>query len=125
MTLTAPPQPPHESDPITREEAEALVDAILKEARQRTRRRRQRNAALAVIGTLVAVVVLTAFDRAAHSQSASPAVTTRLLVGDAASSQIAFITGPRASSCWGGGCGQGPPLEALGGKLYVVNADGS
>ena len=46
MTITAPPRPPRPSDPIDREEVEALVEALIEEARQRAQRRRRRNAAV-------------------------------------------------------------------------------
>ena len=34
MTVTAPPRPPRQSDPVDREEVEALVEALFEEARQ-------------------------------------------------------------------------------------------
>jgi hypothetical protein len=44
VTVTAPPRPPRPSDPVDREEVEALVEALIEEARQRARRRRIRSA---------------------------------------------------------------------------------
>jgi hypothetical protein len=38
MSVTAPRRPPRPSDPIDREEVEALVEALIEEARQRARR---------------------------------------------------------------------------------------
>jgi hypothetical protein len=55
VTVTAPPRPPRPSDPVDREEIEALVEALIEEARQRARRRRQRHTA-AVLLTLVGVL---------------------------------------------------------------------
>ena len=53
MTVTAPPRP---SDPVTHGEFDALVDALIVEARQRQRRRRLRN------GAIVAVVAIVGSD---------------------------------------------------------------
>ena len=125
MTLSAPPRPPRLSDPIDREELEALVKALIEEARLRARRRRQKYAALAVVASLVAVGITTILEQSTGEEDASLAQAARSSVAAGPSRTIAFITGLRASWCWGGGCGQGPPPEALGGKLYVVNADGS
>ena len=127
MTVTAPPRPPRLSDPVSREELEALVEALIEEARQRARRRRQKYAAVAGSVALVAVAVTTAFERSAQSQSASVALAVRSdLSGAAASPKIAFITG-RRSLCANPPRCMGPPRgsAALNGKLYVVNADGS
>jgi len=49
MTVTAPPRPPLPSDPVTHEEFEALVEALIEEARHRAQRRRRRNAACASV----------------------------------------------------------------------------
>ena len=43
MSVTAPPRPPHPSDPVDRDELEALIE----EARRRARRRRILYAAVA------------------------------------------------------------------------------
>ena len=53
-----PPRPPRPSDPVTHDELEALVEALIEEARQRARRRRRRYGAATL---LVAAVVLAAF----------------------------------------------------------------
>ena len=114
MTITSPPRPPRLSDPIDREELEALVNALIEEARQRTRRRRQKYAALAVAASAVAVGITTILERSTGEEGPSLALAARSSVAQGASSQIAFITGPRNPR------GIGPQ-----GKLYVVNADGS
>ena len=75
MTATAPPRPPRPSDPVDREQVEALVEALFEEARQRARRRRR--VRLAVVGcvVLVGATVLAVFERTAESQSSSRAAT--------------------------------------------------
>ena len=35
MTVTAPPRPPRPSDPVARGEIDAIVEALIEEARQR------------------------------------------------------------------------------------------
>ena len=43
MSVTAPPRSPRPNDPVDRAELEALVEALIEEARRRARRRRWRN----------------------------------------------------------------------------------
>jgi Tol biopolymer transport system component len=120
LTVRAPPLP---SDPVTREDVEALIE----EARQRARRRRHRNAAAAVIVCLGVVVLVTLVGRATQSESASTALAAQSsAVAEAAPSQIAFITGAR-TYCQNPSCTGGPPQssDAFNGKLYAVNPDGS
>jgi Tol biopolymer transport system component len=127
VTVTAPPRPPRPSDPISREELEALVEALIEEARQRARRRRQKYAAVAGSVALVAAVVLTVIERTTQSQTASPALAAQSTpAAGATSATIAFITGRRTVCANPPGCSR-PPLgsDALTGKLYIVNADGS
>jgi Tol biopolymer transport system component len=115
MTVTAPPRPPRPGDPVDREELEALVEALIKEARQRARRRRRIYGAAAVLVALVGVTVFAVFERTAQSQSASPVLSARLgLPAGTTSSKLAFIR-TMNSAC----CGRGPLA------LYVMNADGS
>ena len=114
MSVTAPPRPPRPprpSDPLSRDEVEALVEALIEEARQRARRRRRRRGAIAILVGLIGVTLFAVLDRAALSESRSPAFSARTGLGAAASSRIAF-TQSRAG-------GQGS------GALYVVNPDGS
>jgi hypothetical protein len=93
VSVTAPPGPPRPSDPVDREELEALVEALIEEARQRARRRRRIYAAVAAVTALVGVGVFTLFERTAQSQTASPALTTRSSVPAAtATPRIAFIS---------------------------------
>jgi Tol biopolymer transport system component len=117
MTVTTPPRPPRPSDPIDREELEALIDALIEEARQRQRRRRRIYMALAAVIALTAVVVFTVSERAAQSQTASPASAAHS--GPAAtpsSSRIAFVAGAVE---------QHPRGYFLQTELFVMNADGS
>ena len=74
MTITAPPRP---SDPVDRQQVEALVEALIEEARRRARRRRQIRTAVAACVVLVGVTVFAVFERTAESQSSSPARTAR------------------------------------------------
>ena len=73
MTVTAPPRPPRPSDPVDREEVEALVEALIEEARQRARRRRRIRMAVVACVVLVGATVFAVFERTAESQSSSPA----------------------------------------------------
>lgn len=77
MTLTAPPRPPRPSDPVDRRELEALVEALIEEARQRARRRRLVNMAVAACVVLVGLIVFVGFERTAESQSSSSAAAAR------------------------------------------------
>jgi Tol biopolymer transport system component len=112
VTVTAPPRPPRPGDPVDREELEALVEALIEEARQRARRRRRIYGAVATLMALVGVAIFTALERNAQSQNASPALSAQS-GGPAATatSKIAFI---------------GEPLRGgYAGVLYVMNPDGS
>jgi len=111
VTVTASPQPPRPSDPVTHEEFDALVEALIEEARQRGRRRRRRRGAIAILVALVGVALFALLGRSAQSQDASSALSARSSLGAAANSKIAFTQSA------GGGQGSG--------GLYVVNPDGS
>ena len=112
MTVAAPPRPPRPSDPVTHGEFDALVEALIEEARQRQRRRRRRYTAGVTLSALVAVTLFALLGWSAQSQSGSPALATRSsLAAAAATSKIAFISEPNG----GGYCG----------VVYVMNADGS
>ena len=117
MSVTAPPRPPRpdrSTEPLNREEIEALVEALIEEVRQETRRRRRRYWALAALVTFLGVVLLTVLDRGAASQTASPAVSARMSVAaQAGTSRIAFSSIPTQAVTRG--------TE----ELYVANADGS
>jgi len=120
MTVSAPPRPPAQapevpdSRPLEREEIEALVEALIEEARREQRRRHRRYWALAALAVLVGAVILILLDGGAASQPTSSALAARSsLSAAAATPRIAFVSAPR-------GLGQ-----RIGGGLYVVNADGS
>jgi hypothetical protein len=77
MSVTAPPRPPRPSDPVDRQEVEALVEALIEEARQRARRRRRIRMAVVACVALVGTTVFAVFERTAESQNSSPALTAR------------------------------------------------
>jgi hypothetical protein len=91
VAVTAPPRPPRQSDPVDREELEALVEALIEEARKRAQRRRRRNGALLTLVALVGVAVVAVLGRSAQSQTASPSLAARFSPAAApAASRIAF-----------------------------------
>ena len=71
MTVTAPPRPPRQSDPVDREELEALVEALIEEARQRARRRRRIYAASVALVALVVAAVSSVVDHTTQPDTAS------------------------------------------------------
>jgi hypothetical protein len=75
VTITAPPRPPRPSDPVDRQEVEALVEALFEEARQRARRRRRVRLAIVACVVLVGATALAVFERTAESQNSSPGLT--------------------------------------------------
>jgi Tol biopolymer transport system component len=118
MTVSAPPRPPSPGQtapggkPLEREEIEALVQALIEEARRETRRRHRRYWAIAALVVSVGVVLLVLLDGGAASRSAAPALSARPgLAAATASPRIAFISEPPQ----GGYCG----------TVYVMNPDGS
>ena len=74
MTVTAPPRP---SDPVDRQEVEALVEALIEEARQRAQRRRRIRMAAVACVILVGATVFAVFERTAASQNSSPTLTAK------------------------------------------------
>ena len=116
MSITAPPRPPRSSDPVDRDELEAIVEALIEEARRRARRRRLVYSAVAGLVAVVGITVVVFLEAAARSQPASPALAARLSSPSGTpGARIAFISAPpRCRQC-------GPPA----GDLYVMNADGS
>ena len=124
MTVSAPPRPPSpartapDGKPLEREEIEALVQALIEEARRETRRRHRRYWAVAALVTFVGVVVLVLLQSGAALQPASPAASARINVAaPAATPRLAFTSFPRVP--------QAPPPTLATAELYVVNADGS
>jgi hypothetical protein len=63
------------TDSFTRSELEALVRALIEEARQRARRRRRMYGGVLISMAVVGTLVFASFQRPAQSQSTSPAFT--------------------------------------------------
>src|SRR5678815_2273593 len=119
MTVAAPPRPPsqapeaRDSKPLEREEIEALVEALIEEARREQRRRHRRYWALAALAAFVGAVILILLDGGAASQTASPALSGRSgAASGRPSSKIAFV---RTVGCI--------PLRHCWWGLYVMNPD--
>jgi Tol biopolymer transport system component len=121
MTVSAPPRPPApartapDSKPLDREEIEALVEALIEEARRETRRRHRRYWAVAALVAVVGVVVLVLLDRGAASQTATSAPSARSGVARGTpSSKIAFVDTVGSI-----------PLRHSWFGLFVMSLDGS
>jgi Tol biopolymer transport system component len=113
VTVTAPPRPPRPRDPVDRDEVEALVEALIEEARQRARRRRRIYMAVTALVVFVGVGVVTLLERTTQSQTASPALAAPSgLPAATTSSKIAFVHNPS-------------PMAGGDDELWVMNADGS
>ena len=111
MSVTAPPRPPRPSDRVDREEIEALVEALIEEARKRAQRRRRRNAVVVTLVALVGAALFAVLGRSAQSQTPSPALAARSsLSAVTGESKIAFIR---------------EPAGGYAGVLWVMNPDGS
>jgi hypothetical protein len=118
MSISAPPRPPSpprtapDGKPLEREEIEALVQALIEEARRETRRRHRRYLAIAALLVSAGLVVLILLQSGAASQPASPAASARSsLAAGAANSRIGFISEP--------------PRSGYCGTVWVMNPDGS
>ena len=111
MSVSAPPRPQRQGDPVDRDEIEALVEALIEEARQRAQRRRRRNAAVVTLVALVGGALFAMLGRSAQSQTASPALAARSSLSAATGeSKIAYIR---------------EPAGGYAGVLWVMNPDGS
>ena len=114
MAVTAPPRPPRSSDPVDREQSEALVEALIEEARQRARRRRRIYAASVALAAVVGMALYVGFGRTGQSQTASLAPAEWLGAAPGTPrSKIAFLRSVNG--------GRGESSD----ELYVMNADGS
>jgi Tol biopolymer transport system component len=112
MTVTAPPRPPRPSDPVTHGEFDALVEALIEEARQRALRRRRRISAGLTLVALLGLALIAALGRSGGSHTGLPALAASSGLATATGqSRIAFVREPYA----GGYCG----------VVYVMNADAS
>jgi Tol biopolymer transport system component len=124
MTVSTPPRPPSpalatpDSERLSRDEIEALVEALIEEARRETRRRRRKYWAAAAVVTFVGVGVLTLLGGGAESQTASPAVSEQSNAATrAGTSRIAFVRGNLGPPC--------RPVGSCGHGLYVIGGDGT
>jgi hypothetical protein len=102
VTVTAPPRPPRcLSDPVERDEFEALVEALIEEARQRARRRRRVYMAVAALVTLGAAAIFTALDHTADAQTHSPSLAASSSLSDASKQRVEItaggVSGPTSS----------------------------
>ena len=123
VSVAAPPRPPR-PDPVSHDELEALVEALIEEARQRAQRRRRRNAAVVTLIVLVGGALFGLLGRSAQSQTASPALSARLNpAAQAGTSRIAFTSTTR--DVVNRNVPHPPPPTPVTSELYVVNADGS
>jgi Tol biopolymer transport system component len=114
VTISAPPRPPRPSDPVGRDELDAIVQALIEEARRRARRRRLVLASLVGAAVLAGVGVFVVFDRTANSQNSSPRASPRPAATAASTkTRIAFYSTRHFT-------GQGQESA-----LYVVGADGA
>jgi Tol biopolymer transport system component len=118
VSTSAPPRPPSpartapDGKPLEREQIEALVEALIEEARRETRRRRRGYWAIATLVVSVGAVLLVLLEGGASSHPASPALSARSgLAAGAGRSTIAFISEPPG----GGYCG----------TVHVMSSDGS
>jgi Tol biopolymer transport system component len=122
VNVTAPPRPP--GDPVEREELEALVEALIEEARKRAQRRRRRIAAVATVVALLAVAVFAIVERRAGSHTASPASAARSNpVAQPVTLRLAFTSSTR--DLVNRNVPNPPPRTPVTSELYLVNADGS
>ena len=102
MSVTSPPRPPRRSVTVDPDELQALVEALIEEARQRARRRRRRRAAWILLAALVGVSAYIGFERGDGSTAAAPAASN------------GGVAVARTAERWG--ASHGPD----GGPAYVV-----
>ena len=91
MSVTAPPRSPRPSDLIDRDELEALVEALIEEARLRARRRRRRNGACILLTILAGGGLYLGLDHVGGGTTGAATASA----GDAA------VAVRRASGRWG------------------------
>jgi len=113
VAVVSPPRAPRPSVPVDHAELEALVQALIEEARRRARRRRLAIASVVGVVGLIGLSVFAVFDRTARSQGSSTAQpATGGALGGATRLRIAFFSGPVDAR---------PRRDAA---LYVVDANG-
>ena len=92
MSVTAPPPPPRTSDPVDRDEVEALVEALIEEARQRARRRRRRNGAYALLALVLGIGAYAAIVHAVPQGGSAATASTPTPAGTRAKMRNGPIT---------------------------------
>ncbi len=107
MSVTAPPRPPRSSDPVDRDELEALVEALIEEARRRARLRRRRYGACILLAALAAGGVYFGFDHTGGGAIGSRSAEAGQSGGATSSASL-------ADGRWG------PSRGPYGGPAYVV-----
>lgn len=130
MTVAAPPRSPRPSDPVERDELEALVNALIEEARQRQRRRRRRYAAAAALAGLAAVVAVTVAQHttASHDIASASSVTSIASAGESTSpsslpSRRMESDTPAEAQPVCAECGVESPPDAAGWRAYLDDDD--
>jgi TolB protein len=130
MTVSAPPRPPsqapkaRDSKPLDRDEIQALVQALIEDARRETRRRHRNYWALAALAALVGAVVLILLDGGAASQTAARGASARMnAAAEPSTLRLAFMSSTR--DVVNRNVPNPPPRTPVTSELYVVNADGS
>jgi TolB protein len=111
LTLFGPPRPPRPDDPIERDELEALVQALIEEARRRARRRRRIYAGVGLLIAFAGLAIFTILDHTTPSHAASPALASGS--GSTLASAKPRLAFASSRSGW------------KRGAIYVINADGS
>lgn len=107
MVVTAPPRPPRPSDPVERDEPEALIE----EARQRARRRRRIYASVAAFALLAGVSVVTLVERTAVPQDAAALAAGSAVAASIDRPTVAFLSLPSDDS--------------TAAEVHLARADGS
>jgi photosystem II stability/assembly factor-like uncharacterized protein len=109
VSVSSPPRPPRPSDPVTHGEFDALVEALIEEARQRARRRRRKYGAASLLVAAVGVAAFIGFGgrgggagnaalsraRGAQSPAASEQPTPLAALPPGAGTPRAFAFDPR------------------------------
>jgi TolB protein len=111
MTTSAPPLRTRPSDPV--EVDEAHVEALIKEARQRARRRRLAIASVAGVVALAGLSIVAVLDRTAWSQGSSRQPYARVTASAGATGSRVVFHSTRTQ--------EGP---RRGAALYIVGPDG-
>src|SRR5262245_26728422 len=102
LTVTAPPRPPRPSDPVTHGEFDALVEALIEEARRRARRRRRRYGASILLVALAVSLAYFGFDHVGGGAIASHPATADSSGGPATAVRTAGDRWARSHGPYGG-----------------------